>query len=61
MTLTRSISYLLRAAFVTPLPLLTAQAQLTAPSSPVDSFALRALHWRLIGPFRSGRWVAAGS
>jgi photosystem II stability/assembly factor-like uncharacterized protein len=59
MTLTRSISYLLRAAFVTPLPLLAAQAQLTAPSSPVDSFALRALHWRLIGPFRSGRSVAA--
>src|SRR5947207_13213794 len=60
MTLTRSISYLLRGALVTPL--LTAQAQLTAPSSPVDSFALRALHWRSIGPFRSGRSVAvAGS
>ncbi len=63
MTLTRSISYLLLGAFVSPL--LTAQAQRTAPppspppSAPVDSFALRALHWRLIGPFRSGRSVAA--
>ena len=57
MTLTRSISYLLLAALVTPL--LTAQAQVTAPASSVDSFALRALHWRLIGPFRSGRSVAA--
>src|SRR5690242_6400489 len=59
LTLTRSISYLLLAAFATPL--LTTQAQLTGspPSAPVDSFALRALHWRLIGPFRSGRSVAA--
>lgn len=57
MTLPRPTSYLLLAAFVTPL--LTAKAQLTAPSAPADSFALRALHWRLIGPFRSGRSVAA--
>src|SRR5205809_7658913 len=61
MTLRRSISSLLLAAFIA----MPARAQLTAPSAPtapVDSFALRALRWRLIGPFRSGRSVAvAGS
>jgi photosystem II stability/assembly factor-like uncharacterized protein len=51
----RSISFLLLAA-VAALP---ARAQLAAPTAPVDSFALRALRWRLIGPFRSGRSVAA--
>lgn len=51
----RSISVLLLAAIVA----LPAHAQLTAPTAPVDSFALRALHWRLIGPFRSGRSAAA--
>ena len=50
---------LLAAAIALPAP---AHAQLSAPTAPVDSFALRALHWRLIGPFRSGRSaVAAGS
>ena len=50
---------LLAAALALPTP---TRAQLSAPSSPVDSFALRALQWRLIGPFRSGRSaVAAGS
>jgi photosystem II stability/assembly factor-like uncharacterized protein len=39
-----------------------AGAQLTAPASPIDTTALQALKWRLIGPFRSGRSVAvAGS
>src|SRR6185295_4570923 len=54
-TLPRSLSYLLLAGFVAR----PASAQLTVPTAPVDSFALRALHWRLIGPFRSGRSVAA--
>src|ERR1019366_2795469 len=54
-TLVRSIAYLLLAGFVA----LPARAQLTAPTSPVDTFALTALHWRLIGPFRSGRSAAA--
>src|SRR4051812_15700067 len=58
MTLPRSTSYLLLAACIA----LPAQAQVTGPASPVDSFAVRDLHWRNIGPFRSGRSVAiAGS
>lgn len=57
--MSRSTPLLLLAAIAAALP---AHAQLTAPASPVDSFAVRALHWRLIGPFRSGRSVAvAGS
>jgi photosystem II stability/assembly factor-like uncharacterized protein len=35
------------------------RAQLSAPGMPIDTLALRPLHWRLIGPFRSGRSVAA--
>jgi photosystem II stability/assembly factor-like uncharacterized protein len=54
--LARSLSSLLLAAFVV-VP--AGAQQLSAPASPVDSFALKALHWRLIGPFRSGRSVAA--
>ena len=56
----RSLTVLLLAAVIAlPAP---AHAQLSAPTAPVDSFGLRALHWRLIGPFRSGRSaVAAGS
>ena len=50
---------LLAASIALPVP---AFAQLSAPIAPVDSVALRALHWRLIGPFRSGRSaVAVGS
>ncbi|HJQ21904.1 MAG TPA: glycosyl hydrolase [Gemmatimonadaceae bacterium] len=57
MRLPRFLSFLLLAGVSIPV-----QAQLTAPASPIDSFAVRALHWRLIGPFRSGRSVAvAGS
>src|SRR4029078_3368924 len=41
---------------------LPARAQLSAPAAPVDSFGVRALHWRLVGPFRSRRSVGvAGS
>ncbi|HVZ47187.1 MAG TPA: glycosyl hydrolase [Gemmatimonadaceae bacterium] len=54
--MTRSVPALLLAAICA----LPAQAQQpTAPAAPLDSFALRALHWRLIGPFRSGRSAAA--
>ena len=35
------------------------RAQLSAPGMPIDTLALRPLHWRRIGPFRSGRSVAA--
>ena len=51
----RSVSFLPLAMA----PAVPAAAQRGAPASPVDSFALRALHWRLIGPFRAGRSVAA--
>ncbi|HEX7019172.1 MAG TPA: glycosyl hydrolase [Gemmatimonadaceae bacterium] len=56
--MSRPIPVLLFAALAA-MPAMPARAQLSAPASPVDSFAIRALHWRQIGPFRSGRSVAA--
>ena len=53
--LARSVSSLLLFVAVA----VPARAQVGTPASPVDTFALGALHWRLIGPFRAGRSVAA--